>query len=593
MLLSIVVSTLFCTLPIKAQPGWQDFTQRYSYTILDKNGKAISFKGNEDYSIMVDSELYSSPNVPQDSLKPATQNSFAFENQIRINDFSLVIPINSNYETQKQLEIKIIHKKDTMYIYQSSGAGSFWIKDFQGKPTEPSPDFTFRFIGGHYFFPSWTKNLLDNIPQTSGNVKIKNIDQRHFIIPKTVYDSVFYFSRKYDMGQKYKEEAENLVVKNFMNGYYYFERSIQPTTFDRSVQPFNKPRWSSWGNSYFSTKDKNEYLGIVDFSYDTLNWSGGRGMIVRFDRKKNQMKIWSPTEKLMYSSTALLYKDTFNDVYYNRSIIRDSNCKELIYKCDFINKFYRSTDEGKMWEEDKKLTQLYQNQEFRKLEFLDKNHALIFKLDKIRPENKKYDIQQGTYYLLKDFRIIDSLKTPKDLHYNDNYNRYQYSIKNDTILLGSWTDDPHYTIGKTKYFQPILKKVGNQWKFQVIEKTYSRIQPKTDLSVINFRNFKILNNLLFLNNENGSLDFSTDLSELHKKGLIFERGNQIYLIGLGIGTLLSFDGGSTWYVYPLPLEKDSRFDLLEINEQGGITHLKNSWGKNGYEFNKVFSQFLE
>src|SRR5690606_15547405 len=130
------------------------------------------------------------------------------------------------------------------------------------------------------------------------------------------------------------------------------------------------------------------------------------------------------------------------------------------------------------------------------------------------------------------FRIIDSLKTPKDLHYNDNYNRYQYSIKNDTILLGSWTYEPHYIIGKTKYFQPILKKIDNQWKFQVIEKTYSRIQPKTEMNVINYKNFKILNNLLFLNNENGNLNFSNDLSELHKKELILENGNQIYLIGL-------------------------------------------------------------
>ncbi|MDY0091058.1 MAG: hypothetical protein RBR78_11920, partial [Flavobacteriaceae bacterium] len=61
----------------------------------------------------------------------------------------------------------------------------------------------------------------------------------------------------------------------------------------------------------------------------------------------------------------------------------------------------------------------------------------------------------------------------------------------------------------------------------------------------------------------------------------------------GIGTLLSFDAGNTWFVYPLPLEKDSRYEFLEIDEQGVISHLKNSWRENGYEFNKVFSQFLK
>jgi hypothetical protein len=183
-----LILIFFCSNLVKAQPGWQDFTTRYSYTILDKNKKEISFKNNKDYSIMVDSVLYKLPNIPQHSLKPALVNSYNFENQIRINDFSLAISLK-NFN-QKQLEIKIIHKKDTMYICQSSGIGSFRSIDVQGKPIKPTPDFTLQFVAGHYYFPNWAKSLLNNIPQISGNIKIANVKQQHFIIQKKLYDSI-------------------------------------------------------------------------------------------------------------------------------------------------------------------------------------------------------------------------------------------------------------------------------------------------------------------------------------------------------------------------------------------------------------------
>ena len=261
-----LILIFLCSNLAQAQPGWQDFTKRYSYNILDKNGKEISFKNNKDYSVKIDSILYKTPNIPQDSLKPALVNSYnGFENQIRINDFSLAIPLRNAYDEHKQLEIKIIHKKDTMYITQSSGTGSFWSIDFQGKPIKPTPDYTLQFIAGHYYFPSWAKNLLDNIPQTSGNTKIANVSQQHFIISKTVYDSVNYINPRYGNRQKHYDDAENLVVKNFMKGYFSFKRQVQPTTFDRSVSPFNKPRWSTWGGSYFPTKDKMSIWEMFSF----------------------------------------------------------------------------------------------------------------------------------------------------------------------------------------------------------------------------------------------------------------------------------------------------------------------------------------
>ena len=207
----LIIILLFSNLVI-AQPGWQDFTARYSYTITDKNGKEISFKNNKNYRIMVDSVLYKASNIPQDSLKHPLQNSYGFENQIRINDFSLAVPQKNYRKSHRPLEIKIIHKKDTMFICQSTGTGSSVIEKLRGKPIKSKSDFTLQFIKGYYFFPNWAKNLLDNLPQTNGSMKIANIDQRHFIIPKTIYDSVFNIRERYDNRQQYYDEAEKLVV---------------------------------------------------------------------------------------------------------------------------------------------------------------------------------------------------------------------------------------------------------------------------------------------------------------------------------------------------------------------------------------------
>lgn len=589
--LFLLLIALFFANIVKAQPGWRDFTKRYYYTILDVNGKEISFKNNKNYSIMINDVLYKAPNIPQDSLKPAIMNSGDFENQIRINDLTLALPILSFNEKQKQLEIKIVHKKDTMYICQASGEGSFWGK--YSKPLGLKPDFTLQFLSGHYFFPKWSKNLLDNAPQTNGLVHIQNLKQSNFIIPKSAYDSVCYISPIYDNRQKHFEKAEKLVVKNFMAGNFSFERSVQTTTFDKSIHPF-KLGWNSWRIPYFTTKEKDEYIGILELKYDTLNWSGGRAIIAKYNFNENKMKLWSPTENLMYSSSGHLYKDSFNNDYYNRSIIRDSDCKELIYKCDFVTKLYRSNDEGETWKEDSKLTQLFNKYEIRELEFLDQHHALIFKLDKIRPKDKKYDIQQGTYYLLKDFRIIDSLKTPKDIHYNDNNNRYRFNIENDTIFLGNWSYDKYYSNGKTEYSQPILTKNNNKWKFQVVNKMYFINHSKPLLEMVSYQKFEIVGGTLYLNRHNGSLvSNQNNFIELHKQGRILENGNQIYLIGLEIGTLFSFDGGYNWFVYPLPLEEDSDYKFLKIDENGIISHFKSSWSSGEGTLNKIFNKFTK
>ncbi|MCL1868253.1 MAG: hypothetical protein FWF72_04840 [Paludibacter sp.] len=92
----VLIMLVFYSNIIKAQSDWIDCTIYYYYSILDENGKEISFKDNADYSIMIDSVLYKLPYIPQDSLQQFfvkySRNQIPFkecQNQIRINDFSI------------------------------------------------------------------------------------------------------------------------------------------------------------------------------------------------------------------------------------------------------------------------------------------------------------------------------------------------------------------------------------------------------------------------------------------------------------------------------------------------------------------------
>src|SRR5690606_37144979 len=111
------------------------------------------------------------------------------------------------------------------------------------------------------------------------------------------------------------------------------------------------------------------------------------------------------------------------------------------------------------------------------------------------------------------FVIIDSLKTPNDIDYNNKYNHYRYDVENDTIFLGNWSYDEYYRNGKTEYSQPILTKNDNKWKFQVVNKMYFINHSKPLLEKIDYPNFEIMGGALSL--RSGNLLFQNDnLSDL-------------------------------------------------------------------------------
>lgn len=562
---------------LKAQPGWRDATKRYFYTITDQNGKEISFKENGDYSVMIDGILYNGANIPQRPIRPVSRTDKEFQNQIYINDLSLTIPQKEFIgEYTKRLEIKIIYKKDTMIICQPSGTGGIlesW--DLQDKLVEkPKADYTLPFLAGHYYFPDWIKYILRELPKTKGKVQFlntNNLNRKYFIIPQNIYNSSL-ISNKSTYGNQRKSDEDQYVIDHFfLNGYLTLEKRTEPTKInDLSVK-------YSWMGKPESTRDPNRFWGMVDISGDiTTSFS--------LQKEENRMELFLPDEDGSNFTCESPYVNPFNKVIYLPVWIKqESNdySSAILYDKISPEKYiYSSKDEGKTWQKDKKAKEIfdkysifdkYKNE--RKITFIDKNHAVIYYKVTERDELKNRIREQGIYYLLKDMKVIDCLKTPK----NNNFSGYnEPSIQNDSVILGNYWPDQYNNVD----FQLSLKKINDKWKFQVDEKRYIQNSTKEQNfqkknSIKEFKNFQLINNReLVFKNGSGKMILNNELSDYSDIKTIIERDKEIYLMGYE-SVFLSFDGGTNWYIYPASILSKTYYYLLDINSKNEINYFSN------------------
>ena len=371
---------MFLSFIAQAQPGWIDQTLLFEYKILDTNGLIVSFQNNPDYSVIIDGKLYHTTSIPKDSLKPALQNSTTFEGHVSINDLSLVIaPSNGSWGLESNLDIRIIHLKDTMYLCQPTGMGrlSGSSEEFSDVDTNKSKSYmTLAFKAGHYYFPRWGKKVLSSVPHTTGLLHIINIKQENFIVPKHIYDDVLYRSQSFDKKKLNNKVAENYVVKNFMEGFYTMEQRQESIALDKNIYPF-RPENNGIMKVYFPTKEKNEYLGLLPLMHDTLNIHGGNTLIARYNTDEHKIKLWTPTAEARYASSTALKYDKYSNVYYNNTLLRDTTCDTVIYYCKTVKSaYYASTDEGKTWQVHEPLTKLNHKHKIRELEFLDRKSVV-------------------------------------------------------------------------------------------------------------------------------------------------------------------------------------------------------------------------
>lgn len=593
----MIIAMLYFNLA-KAQPGWQDLTKRYFYTILDKNGQEFSFKNNSDYSIMIDSVLYKSSNIPNDSIKTLTVSSSwkpGFENLIKINDFSLVNYQNDYYRSKKQLEIKIIHKKDTMYICQPSAIGSKSIEwlDYGrkiGYETVPKTDLTLQFIAGHYYFPSWFSDEILNI-ETSGSVKIINANQHHFIVSKSIYENL---SLNYDMSnwenqRKLFDNTDEEIVNRFINGYYSVEKRTEPVKFT-NVVPYKEPKWDRYYMNQAKQED-NVYFGYITYYKDSSGNNTHKNVFSRYNCNENTVEHWFPTNFKIDKSS--LFIDTFNNVLYQKGLVYEKHLSKEEEHIPPRKYIYQSTDEGKTWIENEALSELFNQYDFQHIRFLDKNYSLTFNNRIIKHKKTKHDIKQVRYYLLKNMKIIDSLEVPNDVvyHYSDYwYSDSPFSTK-DTIVIGSWKTNKKSNL-KSYRFASVLNN-EEEWNFTTtlgwdnLNTKYINSQAQNLKDTIKeFQNFTLINKReLVFKNDSGSLKLKNPIND--EFGVI-EQEKQIYLVYTSKDLcclLFSYDGGIHWYLYPKCIYEWDIFKTMHINEQGVITYF------DGEKMEKVYHKF--
>ena len=214
----------------------------------------------------------------------------------------------------------------------------------------------------------------------------------------------------------------------------------------------------------------------------------------------------------------------------------------------------------------------------------------------------KFEISQGIYYLIKDRQVIDSLKSPIGVNYNNNWSKYNFHLDNDTAKLGTWSYHRDRNYGNP-YQQPILKKINKKWIFEIEDKVLNRplTKVKKNIDTIEYHNFHLINKReLVFKNGSGSLKLKYDITknQYNYNGgyQILENGEQIYLINIKSneeGGYMSFDQGTSWYVFPLRLKSIYNSQLfLDIDKEFVISFFNNGFKNGKYEMTKVFHQFI-
>jgi hypothetical protein len=319
------------------------------------------------------------------------------------------------------------------------------------------------------------------------------------------------------------------------------------------------------------------FIGFVEYTLDTTNHYMSKRVFSEFDKSTNTITHWMPNPNIHRFYLANIYFDVANGILYQTTGIRESkdpNCNGgWDADCPYTKKIYSSNDDGNTWTEDTVLLKLFNTFQFREFEFLDESHALAFtRRDAIHSKGYKY--QRGTYYLIQNMQVVDSLQTPEDLHYNDNYNRYNFKRTGDTLYLGAWGFD-NYDYSKP-FVQPLLVKSKTSWVFEITEDSREAIQARAEKEKKiprPYENFELIENRkMVFKNRAGSLMLGSDVTDTVSPWAvkIIEKGEQIYVIDNHY-TLVSFDAGTNWFIYPQPLNDRNRYAFLEIDEENEIS----------------------
>ncbi|WP_346984952.1 hypothetical protein [Chryseobacterium sp. POE27] len=295
------------------------------------------------------------------------------------------------------------------------------------------------------------------MPKTNGKVKFlntKNLNRKYFIIPKNIYNSSLLYYKPADNLRETRED-QYVIDHYFLNGHLTLEKRIEPTKINNLSIKY------SWMEKPEPTRDPNRFWGMVDIS-------GDRTTSFSLYKEENRVELFLPNKDGLNFNCESPYVNPFSKVkviYLPVWIKQESNnySSAILYnKIPPEKNIYSSKDEGKTWQKDKKAKEIfdkysifdkYKNE--RKITFIDKNHAVVYYKVTEPDELKNRIREQGIYYLLKNMKVIDSLKTPK----NNNFFEYnELSIQNDSVILGKYWPDQYNNVD----FQLSLKKINDK-----------------------------------------------------------------------------------------------------------------------------------
>jgi len=524
-----------------AQPGWADFSEHYQYNILDRDNHVIHFRTDSSYIICINGEIFKGSSIPSDTFVRPVCCKNQFNQHIQLNDFSRVIPLK---ETPPG--IAIIHGNDTMHL-------------------SAYDDLALQFDSGCFYFPYWASNILGrNKIKTSGTISIVNQQQSLFRITKMQYAE--YLNSNYKWS-KISTDLADTVTLNFIRQFITVSAAESGIKFINKMKVY---KTSYVDGDMFKTPDSNVYACMLVYTLDTNSTYISMPVFSLFDKKKNTIIHWMPSNdpQLFYESD--LRFDKYEAQFYLtvgiRKKAKDPYNGISYYDPPFTTNIYSSKDYGLHWQVEPEMSRLFKKYDIRKTEFLDGNNKLLYRLTK-RNNGVQKETAQGTYFLLHNNMITDSLKSPNSIYYDDLYNQYYFSRRNDTVaILGAWSRIPE-NINLPFYLPQVIKKSGH-WKFKVIKDSV-KYGANTEIpvpEVKSYRNFTLLNNNLLLMRDNKD----SLLLKNEKIEHILEKGDQIYIIQRDY-VLLSFDGGKNWVYYPKALGIRDSHSFLNIDAPYNIS----------------------
>lgn len=546
------------------------------------------FRNNHEYKIGIDDVWFHPDSIPffPEPIKIEHEDTLNLQNFhldglssipyskpnssiiIHVNDFYLIL-------THAISLIKIAHGKDTMYLFQQSET-----------PME------LRFSPGYHYFPYWTTHAQKGLPQLTGS-QYKNIDQHHFVISKADYDSLQYDSlqlNSYERKNANITRIENEIADKLLKGFANVEYNFIPLEFMQDVSPYEGGYFDS---QLYPTQEENVYMGMMDYHMREHNCTSYKDFFTRVDLNQNKIEHWFPLDnpQKFGSHSRYFLVDTFNQVTYLKVVFRIDTISphaECASWAKYQNTMYKSYNYGKNWKEDKKFTKLFNEYEFYSFEFLDKDYALGYKIQKIKHPNKKYQIDQGVYYLIKNGEIIETFLTPEDVAFNTIYDNYHFSRGyGDTAFLGSWGYNPD-NYKESDVHQLYAVKQNSKWIFEIGTTGFKR-SPHYKVQKIktDYQNFKIIGDTLLFNN-GAKLVSRVQIVEnpLESGMLILEQGDHIYLINSANQVMyISFDAGATWLFYPKKLEQTGDMMFLRIDPDFNISFFnRKEFSKKTYRF---------